>query len=334
MPIVVQCSGCGGKFRAPDEAAGKRLKCPKCATVIHVGNVAQQPTLAARALASSEPKAEKAEWFVKASDGRNYGPMTKSALDRSVCEGRIGVDWLIWTSSWNEWKTAEDVYRELRPQPLRLWGYLIATVVTVPVLAIAHALGASHEAQMVIFVIVFFSVGAAVNSFLRGGSQRGIKAVTAVEQSGPVQAPGPETGKLDTTTSTSVICGSVPITTSVNAAIPTLALGQNATASQSTVSKAVTTGKRLLGGWREGHFIISPEEVNAVLNRPGNFDNVITGKHAIKLFEGWDQIGAGASVGSEYTWYLVLAKGVAVAIRNDRKEIWSLGAETQSTPQY
>ena len=36
MPIGVQCSGCGGKFRAPDEAAGEPVKCPKCGTAIVV----------------------------------------------------------------------------------------------------------------------------------------------------------------------------------------------------------------------------------------------------------------------------------------------------------
>ncbi len=36
MPIAVQCTGCGGRFRAPDEAAGKRVKCPKCSTTIDV----------------------------------------------------------------------------------------------------------------------------------------------------------------------------------------------------------------------------------------------------------------------------------------------------------
>ena len=36
MPIAVECSGCGGKFRGPDESAGKRVKCPKCSAVIEV----------------------------------------------------------------------------------------------------------------------------------------------------------------------------------------------------------------------------------------------------------------------------------------------------------
>jgi predicted RNA-binding Zn-ribbon protein involved in translation (DUF1610 family) len=37
MPIGVQCSGCGGKFLAPDEQAGAKVKCPDCAAAIDVG---------------------------------------------------------------------------------------------------------------------------------------------------------------------------------------------------------------------------------------------------------------------------------------------------------
>ena len=52
MPITVECSGCGGRFRAPDEAAGKRVKCPKCSATIHVGSVHQpqseQPSVPGR----------------------------------------------------------------------------------------------------------------------------------------------------------------------------------------------------------------------------------------------------------------------------------------------
>jgi hypothetical protein len=41
MPINVQCPGGGGKFRALDNAAGRRVKCPKCSAVIDVNRAAQ-----------------------------------------------------------------------------------------------------------------------------------------------------------------------------------------------------------------------------------------------------------------------------------------------------
>jgi len=42
MPIAVQCPGCGGKFLAPDEQAGTKVKCPDCAAAIEVGGTGQQ----------------------------------------------------------------------------------------------------------------------------------------------------------------------------------------------------------------------------------------------------------------------------------------------------
>ncbi|MCS7044757.1 MAG: hypothetical protein NZO58_00220 [Gemmataceae bacterium] len=36
MPIVVTCTGCGASIKAPDDAAGKKVKCPKCTTVLPV----------------------------------------------------------------------------------------------------------------------------------------------------------------------------------------------------------------------------------------------------------------------------------------------------------
>jgi predicted Zn finger-like uncharacterized protein len=34
--MLITCDGCGAKIRVPDSAAGKRAKCPKCATIVNV----------------------------------------------------------------------------------------------------------------------------------------------------------------------------------------------------------------------------------------------------------------------------------------------------------
>ena len=36
MPIVVTCPSCSATLRAPDAAAGKRVKCSKCTSTIEV----------------------------------------------------------------------------------------------------------------------------------------------------------------------------------------------------------------------------------------------------------------------------------------------------------
>src|SRR5947209_5943634 len=40
MPITVTCPTCQSTLRAPDQAAGRKVKCPKCATAFEVAAVA------------------------------------------------------------------------------------------------------------------------------------------------------------------------------------------------------------------------------------------------------------------------------------------------------
>ncbi len=44
MPINVTCTQCGTTLRAPDTAAGKNIKCPKCAAVLPVPAAAPEPS--------------------------------------------------------------------------------------------------------------------------------------------------------------------------------------------------------------------------------------------------------------------------------------------------
>lgn len=43
MPVHVVCSGCQTEFNLRDDAAGKRLKCPKCETIINVPAIVLAP---------------------------------------------------------------------------------------------------------------------------------------------------------------------------------------------------------------------------------------------------------------------------------------------------
>jgi predicted Zn finger-like uncharacterized protein len=42
MTIHVTCPGCGAKFQAPEDLAGKRVKCPKCSAAIAVAGQPRQ----------------------------------------------------------------------------------------------------------------------------------------------------------------------------------------------------------------------------------------------------------------------------------------------------
>jgi predicted Zn finger-like uncharacterized protein len=43
MADVIECPKCGGKLRVPDEMAGKRVKCPKCAETFTAGGGKSEP---------------------------------------------------------------------------------------------------------------------------------------------------------------------------------------------------------------------------------------------------------------------------------------------------
>jgi len=45
MPIVVTCPSCSANLKAPDAAAGKRVKCPKCTSSVEVPVAESPPVL-------------------------------------------------------------------------------------------------------------------------------------------------------------------------------------------------------------------------------------------------------------------------------------------------
>jgi len=62
MPISVACPTCGTKLKAPDDAVGKKVKCPKCASLIDV--LAPEDEAAVR----SAPTADRGEDIPEAGD--------------------------------------------------------------------------------------------------------------------------------------------------------------------------------------------------------------------------------------------------------------------------
>src|SRR5438105_4634580 len=57
MPIVVTCTNCSARLKAPDNIAGKKIKCPKCATILLVPLPQDEPEPAEERVASERPAA-------------------------------------------------------------------------------------------------------------------------------------------------------------------------------------------------------------------------------------------------------------------------------------
>ena len=120
MPIAGRCQGCGRKFQAPDNLAGKRVKCPKCSAVIQLGAAAgpmAAPESAERKTSPPPPPAlptgETADWLVETTDGERFGPMSKTQLDGLVATGRLDAFCRVRREGWDQWKWAEEVCPQL-----------------------------------------------------------------------------------------------------------------------------------------------------------------------------------------------------------------------------
>jgi len=153
VPIQIKCPSCAAAFRAPDNFAGKRVKCPKCQGTIAVptaaGKTAEprsaaqpstqqkpsaqkktpekpKPSAAPKPAASTKPaptkpaptkqtpvKQEPDQWYVQTDDGEQYGPVSKDELHEWIAEGRLDATCQVLCDGWEQWQWAEDVFDEL-----------------------------------------------------------------------------------------------------------------------------------------------------------------------------------------------------------------------------
>lgn len=122
MAIQTLCTGCGQKLSVADENAGKRARCPACGHIYTIpttdtyatpGDAAStgagyQP-FSAGASDSQQPP-EGSQYWMKAVDGPEYGPVDQPTLLRWFHEGRVGPGYQIRQSQYGNWQPA-DLFR-------------------------------------------------------------------------------------------------------------------------------------------------------------------------------------------------------------------------------
>jgi predicted RNA-binding Zn-ribbon protein involved in translation (DUF1610 family) len=95
MPIQVTCTSCSGAFKAPDSAAGKKAKCPQCATVIEIpgGDPAEEILDAEEAMphpvGDSDLVVEPSRAALAAGDERRPCPMCGEMIQRNAVKCRF-----------------------------------------------------------------------------------------------------------------------------------------------------------------------------------------------------------------------------------------------------
>jgi len=107
MPIEIKCSSCEKRLRVPDNAAGKRVRCPQCKSVISV------PGPDGSSAKSGSAVDAQAKYHLKTEDGQTFGPVPKSELDEWFAEGRITAECQILRDGAEQWQWASDLYPQL-----------------------------------------------------------------------------------------------------------------------------------------------------------------------------------------------------------------------------
>ena len=102
MAIELLCGECGTRLRVPPEAIGKHTRCPQCRNIQPVSPAAR-------------PSGTLAEsWRLRTEDGQEYGPVSRSELERWIAEGRVTAGcWLLREGS-SQWRWAGEVEPRLR----------------------------------------------------------------------------------------------------------------------------------------------------------------------------------------------------------------------------
>lgn len=108
MPIETTCPGCGRKLQVGEEHAGKQARCPLCNEIYSV------PLPAGEGAAMAAEQADVGQWRMRTPEGQTYGPVSKSALNAWVAEGRVAADCMLSSDVDPNWVAADAVYPALQ----------------------------------------------------------------------------------------------------------------------------------------------------------------------------------------------------------------------------
>jgi len=111
MPIEISCTSCNKRLRVPDHAAGKRVKCPQCQTILSVPAGGGSSVAAGGSSVVGVPK-----YHLKTEDGQTFGPVPKKELDQWMNEGRITADCQLLREGADQWQWATDLYPQLEEE--------------------------------------------------------------------------------------------------------------------------------------------------------------------------------------------------------------------------
>jgi len=131
VAIEVACPKCEKRLRAPEERAGRQVRCPQCKSIFalpkagrstkaggekKVPNPAEKVVVPApqpKAPTPPAPAATATTWTVQTPDGNQYGPVTRDELDDWFREGRLDGQCQLLKAGADQWQWADTVFPQL-----------------------------------------------------------------------------------------------------------------------------------------------------------------------------------------------------------------------------
>lgn len=144
MGIRFYCPQCDQRIHVKETLAGKRAFCPHCDAGIEIPKESKSASKQKEVetvrtgdstilnqqvelndvetdegvkVPESDPIREDPDlvWFVRPTNGGQYGPAPGETMRKWLQEGRVESDSFVWREGWEEWRVASEVFIELRP---------------------------------------------------------------------------------------------------------------------------------------------------------------------------------------------------------------------------
>lgn len=121
MAIESTCGGCGKQLSVGDEHAGRRARCPACGQIYTIPSPNAAPpdmpplpnatptndSFAETTDGSGVTAANVDQYWMRSTEGADYGPVDRTTLNRWFNEGRVGPGYMIRQSETGNWQGAE-----------------------------------------------------------------------------------------------------------------------------------------------------------------------------------------------------------------------------------
>lgn len=142
MPIRIACPKCGKNLNVPDGLAGKRGKCPRCATTFEIpakslktgdetrddidfpSTVAGQSAPVTASAGEVEPPSPPAKetddplsapgvWYARIPSGEQLGPLESNTMRDWLVEGKLPAEAHVWREGWPDWRLVSAVFGQI-----------------------------------------------------------------------------------------------------------------------------------------------------------------------------------------------------------------------------